>query len=507
VQLEKEIGQEEFDKLVKQSLSNSLVNINPAKKEKLKIIKQDKKYSKYYDGDIADFLKDRPGVTNTAKKYNVNMDSWKNTIDDLAPVLKVRPEDINKLTKSRVIRLQNTLGIENDGIVGGDTLAALSYVSDARDKKLLEEDKKPTLEKIDLEGFKNSREYKKRESKISKLVNNKLGIKGEKPTSDSKSNLIIDLLKQTGPSRFGYVVGTIDGKILASHNKDKLFYGASSNKTMAGLVQLIKFESDKEKQLDDGELRGLLTYASRIPPYTGANSNRVNRSLTGIGKFSYEDKTGKTKTKHPHYRTGDRPKIGVIDGPDVKKVAKIFDINNGMFRWGGVRNKQTPLDQFKLFAGLARIDTGNFKDKEEEQYYNEHKESFDRIIKITKERTTTQYKGGKGWLQNTGIYRSGTEGVWMKGGQAAGACNIAFVFEGKYVISVYSRYINKGITENSPGPFAGNTKHFNREGWLRDLDIVSKTTEELMSKHVFKTSSLEEIIRKTIKIIIEKKNK
>ena len=230
--------------------------------------------------------------------------------------------------------------------------------------------------------------------------------------------------------------------------------------------------------------------------------------MAGQGKYTKINKEGKKITKHPHYRKGKRPKIGVINGQDVKKVAKVFDINNGLFRWGGSRNKQSPMDQFKLFCGLGRIDTEKFKDKEEKQYYNDHKDAFDRIIKITKERTTTQYKGGKGWLQNTGIYRSGTEGVWMKGGQAAGACNIAFVFEGKYVISVYSRHINKGITEDSPGPFAGNTRHFNKEGWRRDLDIVSKIVEELMKKHVSKSESLEESIKmrknKKINILINR---
>tara|TARA_A200000159_G_scaffold98692_1_gene91437 strand:+ start:3452 stop:6244 length:2793 start_codon:yes stop_codon:yes gene_type:complete len=500
-QLKKELGQEEFDILVKQSLSNSLVNIGATKK--LDIVRKDEKYSEYYTPDIEEFLSDRPGVTNLAKKYNVSLASWKNTTKDFVSILKVRLEDINTLSKSKVINLQNALGIDPDGVVGGDTLTALSLISGLESPNLLE-DKGTKLEKIDIEGFKKSPIYKSKKAGILKLVKAKLNPGERKTTSTNSSDegSIIDLLRQTASSRFGFVVGTIDGTILASHNEGKMFYGASSNKTMAGLVQLIKFERDKESQLDDQELRGLLAYQSRIQK--GApDSNRVNRSLTGIRKFSYKDKEGKTKTKHPHYRDDGRPKIGVINGDDVKKVAKIFGINNGMFRWGGVRNKQAPLDQFKLFAGLARIDTENFKDQKEKQYYNEHKESFDRIIKITKERTTTQYKGGKGWLQNTGIYRSGTEGVWMKGGQAAGACNIAFVFEGKYVVSVYSNSINKGITEESPGPFSGDDKHFDKQGFLRDLDIVSKIVEELMKKNVLKTSSLEEITKERIITIIK----
>jgi len=504
-QLKDKIGQEEFDKLVKQSLSNSLVNISRA--GKLDIVKKDKAYSKYYDGAIDEFLKDRPGMTNIAKKYNVGIESWKNTTEDLASLIRVDPEEINKLTRKKVINFQKAIGINPDGVVGGDTLTAMAYISDASAKGLMEsKEGVGSSNKIDLVGFMKTPAYRARKRKISNTIDNKFKIKKDTTSKDKGEGSIVDLLKSTAPSNFGFVVGTIDGTILASHNEDKMFYGASSNKTMAGLVQLIKFENDKEKQLDDGELRGLLTYANRVPPYTGADSNEVNRSLTGIKKFPAKSRrTGKTYTKHPHYRKGQRPKIGVINGEDVKRIAKIFDINNGKFRFGGARNKQTPLDQFKLFAGLARIDTKNFKDQKEEQYYNEHKDAFDRVIKITKERTKSQYKGGNGWLQNTGIYRSGIEGVWMKGGQASGACNIAFVFEGKYVISVYSRHINKGITKNSPGPFAGNVKHFYKEGYQRDLDIVSKTAEELMKRHVLKT--LEESLKSVIRIVIERKVK
>lgn len=502
-QLKKELGQEEFDRLVKQSLSNSLMNIRTTKK--LEIVRKDEKYSEYYTPDIEEFLSDRPGVTNLAKKYNVNLASWKNTTKDFVSILKVRLEDINTLSKSKVINLQNALGIDADGIVGGDTLTALSLISGLEKPNLLE-DKGTKLEKIDLEGFKKSPVYKKKKAGILKLVKAKLNPEEKKTTSTNSSTKesIISLLKEKNSSRFGYVVGTIDGKIIASHNKDKRFYGASSNKTMAGLVQLIKYEKNKKMQLDDQELRGLLAYQSRIQK--GApDSNRVNRSIAGIKKFTYKDpKTGEIKTRLPHYREGKRPKIGVIDGQDVKNVAKMFGINNGLFRWGGVRNQQSPLDQFKLFCALARVDAGSFKDEEEKKYYNQHKESFDRIIKITKERTKTQYKGGKGWLQNTGIYRSGTEGVWMKGGQAVGACNIAFVFEGKYVVSVYSSSINKGVTEDSPGPFAGNTEHFDKKSFKRDLDIVSKIVEELMKKNILKTSSLEEVVRNTITTIIKR---
>ena len=57
----------------------------------------------------------------------------------------------------------------------------------------------------------------------------------------------VEKLKFKHGDKFGFVFGTVDGKIIESYNESAQFYGASMNKTLAALVQLITYKNSKEK--------------------------------------------------------------------------------------------------------------------------------------------------------------------------------------------------------------------------------------------------------------------
>ena len=59
-----------------------------------------------------------------------------------------------------------------------------------------------------------------------------------------------------------YVLGTLDGQVTATHNENKLMYGASSSKPILALANLIKCEqeSGSGRCLTHDELLALLTY-------------------------------------------------------------------------------------------------------------------------------------------------------------------------------------------------------------------------------------------------------
>ncbi len=57
---------------------------------------------------------------------------------------------------------------------------------------------------------------------------------------------------------YGYIFGDLQGEIYAAQNEDELFYGASMNKPIIALANLILYKDRQEKQLNSKELRGLL---------------------------------------------------------------------------------------------------------------------------------------------------------------------------------------------------------------------------------------------------------
>ena len=281
-------------------------------------------------------------------------------------------------------------------------------------------------------------------------------------------------MKQKFRGNIGYAIGTVDGRIIESHNLNKLFYGASSQKTMAGLVQLIKYESEPRKQLSEKELQGLLTYRRRwqgrgIPggkgfPYA-MGSNEINKAIAGRrDTVPVRDKTGKIIRYKTWYK---RRNLGIIRRSDISSVAKNFGVEGNKWRYGD--NYQTPKDYFNFFATLTRMYTGK-SEGEEREYYEQHKQSIDKIVEIQKQNIGT-YQSNSGYRKYTGVFDSDTELTLLKGGAAQGALNWAFVLEDKYVVVFF--------TKNLP-PQNGPIRYSNPS--RRRLNTFATLIKELVDK-------------------------
>ena len=204
----------------------------------------------------------------------------------------------------------------------------------------------------------------------------------------------------------------------------KKIYGASSPKTVLGLIQLIKYKGTK-RALTRNEVHDLLTYtkkAYRGPD--GRGSNAVNRGISG----TFRPGSG----LDPHKRKG----LGkVMPGDDkITGVVDVFDVRNSGFLWGRSSkggNQQTPRDMFKIFGGLERMYTGKFLNDKEKKFYKQNSQSVNTIYEIQNKRKHSPN------IRLSGVTR---EDHWGKGGRAMHAVSHTFVINRsgrKYVMSVY----------------------------------------------------------------------
>ena len=266
----------------------------------------------------------------------------------------------------------------------------------------------------------------------------------------------------------GYVLGTIDGNvILSNENKDTTYTGASMPKTLAGLAQLVHYKNKPEQQMTDCELLGLLTYWNRPgarkqsplkpPAKCGKkfwpDSNHVLANISrgdNRALIRYKDKkTGKIKVRLAKKRDmsskwtprGIRTNFGQIGNKEVKNVSKLFGIKKSTFLFAHGRNKQTPMDTFKLWSGLARLDLAIRKGKEnqlseEDPLYpllRDYREEVKRVILAQKYRSYSTYLTASGCLD--------VPGHWGKGGSVSNIKNFAFIIpkeDKTYVLSVFT---------------------------------------------------------------------
>ena len=230
-----------------------------------------------------------------------------------------------------------------------------------------------------------------------------------------------DLQKMYG-NKFGYALGLVNNtEPIVKYNENKRFYGASSPKTMAGLVQLIKYRGTK-KAMNYNELAALLTYRKHAGRNSG--SNGTNRAISMTHKRRQQ--AGGAKGFVP-YKRRQGEQLGAVELSDVKAVAEIFGIENNKFLWGRTNNQQSPRDMFKFFSGLQRMVSGTSK-KREKEFYEMYKNEVDSIVKTQMKRRHSPRVNWSGVTKRN---------HWGKGGRAMHAVSHTFVIDGKYVISVY----------------------------------------------------------------------
>ena len=318
-----------------------------------------------------------------------------------------------------------------------------------------------------------------------------------KARADKKSREKVENLKKEFDGSgergglIGFVFGRVNGQIIDSFNSKKRFYGASVNKPIAALVQLIKYKNNKEKQLTDEEMKFLLAYKGKSVREKYASTpgwdmaNKINRILAG----------GDREKDRVYNREQNKAELGTISQNDGKFLRKYFKMKNSGFTYGGSSNRQTPEDAFNFFATLERMrrlkDTdlsNNANLSEEQRFYKKYKEEIDRVITIQRMRVHKKQN-----TMGTGIPNS----KWGKGGKAGNSLNIIFVV-GDYVLVVYTAVDgSKPKFAGSDGKYAGTnpatgapwttkeTKKYKDEAYERGYDVlraVLKYFNEMVGK-------------------------
>lgn len=217
-------------------------------------------------------------------------------------------------------------------------------------------------------------------------------------------------------NKYSFYFGTVDGQLIDSHNANAEFYGASIQKPIAALAQLIQYKNDPARKLNDKEIGMLLSYSK-----SSEGSNRVNRRISpGNRSKSYERGEGATE-------------VGKIDPAILRQILRVFDISNQKFTYGRSNNKQSALDYYKFLSGLERMTTGKPRNKAEEEFAEKYEPEMKQVIGALKKRRYAAH------IKN-GFRSAGITNFWGKGGRASGSLNYGIVIDGKYVLVIYTRF-------------------------------------------------------------------
>ena len=238
------------------------------------------------------------------------------------------------------------------------------------------------------------------------------------------------------PSQYSYVFGTIDGNVIAAHSPNKLFYGASSNKPILALLNLMMCNNPENKGkcqcLESAELQALLTYSGSRKSAFGGDSNAVNRALSG------KVKRGSTGKKRAYAISRARQLCRPKNNAEASKFLGELGLDPNMkIRWGGGNNKQSAIGYYKFLALLMNPES-------------HIKGAAQTILQwMSKEgRTDREHKGRflvhLKHLQRMGL---GVSSIFGKGGFALNANNSAMIIDNKYIFALFSNVNRKTNNE------------------------------------------------------------
>ena len=231
--------------------------------------------------------------------------------------------------------------------------------------------------------------------------------------------------KIPGKPNFSYILGDLEpgGQIYAKRDENRLVAsGASMNKPILALAQLLKYRGSPEKQLTKREMNGLLAY-------TGAESNKINRLASG--------KPQKYKADKNRYRRRERT-IGTISKGDAKTFLNQLGLDPNMkIRHGDFGNNEQTAKQFFDFMRLIH-DEGRLRSlgigDEAKIIVNYMKRNMPGV-KIGRDRESKRWGPLVGELNRAGIP---VDSLYGKGGLIREGLHYSFVINDKYLLSMYS---------------------------------------------------------------------
>lgn len=257
---------------------------------------------------------------------------------------------------------------------------------------------------------------------------------------------------------YGYIIGNLQGEVYAAENEDQLFYGASMNKPLVALANLIMYKDQPDKQLDAKELKGLLTY-------TGYDSNDINRILAGrnprkpclVGKNCCGDpgrpnctkaekkreepsrtrssKTYNYKMKIYNKLLKRKKRIGRITPEMAHEFLVQYGLDENMLIiYGGkAKNQQSARSFFQFLNFLHDLDRISGIEKEVDIIINHMKREPIGLARTDRE--SKKWKTLVDKLNQEGLMISS---IYGKGGKTKDALNYGFVINDNIVLSIYT---------------------------------------------------------------------
>ncbi len=158
------------------------------------------------------------------------------------------------------------------------------------------------------------------------------------PAPKTADSVASSVQRSGAEPKYGYILGDLaaGGKIYSKLNENQFFgNGASMNKPVLALIQLIMYRNQPEKQLTNQELKGLLSY-------TGFESNHVNRLITG------RDPINSRLKKRQNI-------IGTVSATQASRYLQKLGLDPSMrIRFGNTQaNSQTPRQYFFFIKGYT----------------------------------------------------------------------------------------------------------------------------------------------------------
>ena len=170
-----------------------------------------------------------------------------------------------------------------------------------------------------------------------------------------KSPVLLKEVNNPENISYGYVYGTIDGRLISHHNATTPYYGASMNKFMLAFVSLVA-NAHSTRQVEGGkrpssaELKQYLHYSKR-----SAGSSEMNRALSGQRRT----KPRGNRPADGEYVTADRAKQLALSTKEINGVLREIGISRSLLpgiRYRSATNQQTPLGTFKFLSYLVNAD-------------------------------------------------------------------------------------------------------------------------------------------------------
>jgi len=243
----------------------------------------------------------------------------------------------------------------------------------------------------------------------------------------------------TEASRFGYYFGTVDGRHIDSHNENSSFPGASMQKMMAGLLNMV-LHKGTDKALTKKELEYLIGYQHHPTIKYGESSNVMMRALRNC--------------KNPKF-PGRGTAVGCLSPKENREFSRKFLDKIGISRntsvgtVSNVGNKQTCKDVFEYLSLLWKTANGEETILKQMGHYDEAMAVFNTIRRkdykyLGQERgidreTYSMQKRFADKLRAQGINISS---IYGKGGLYRGALNYGLIINEKYILVIYTKFHN-----------------------------------------------------------------